>query len=159
MLLAIAAIAAIALMATACSSTSDATPAASGEPSVPTSDPTRAATPIPTPSPSPEPALQAPLPLDTEVFETLNPRPELRALDRSIDPGFDEREALPKDWINPVYTPKFATPEEVEDVMIEDELVMGLNVGGDVRAYPIGIMRVREMVNDEVGGIPLLVTW
>ena len=66
---------------------------------------------------------------------------------------------LPRDWINPVYTPKFATPEEIEDVMIEDELVMGLNVDGDVRAYPLGIMRVREIVNDEVGGIPLLVTW
>ena len=93
------------------------------------------------------------------MFEDLNPRPELRSIDRSIDFGFDEREALPRDAINPVYSPKFVTVDEVADTMLEDELVMGLNINGDVRAYPVGIMRFREMVNDEVGGVPLLVTW
>jgi hypothetical protein len=36
---------------------------------------------------------------------------------------------------------------------------MGLEINGEARAYPIGIMRIREMVNDDVGGTPVLVTW
>lgn len=111
------------------------------------------AIPVATPGLSAEPGL------DIEVFEELNPLPELRAVDRSIDFGFDEREALPRDLINPIYSPKFVTPAEVAGQILDEELVMGLNIGGDARAYPVGIMRFREIVNDEVGGIPLLVTW
>lgn len=96
---------------------------------------------------------------DTDIFEELNPRPELRSVDRSIDFGFDENEAIPRDAINPVYSPKFVTADEVAEQMLDNELVMGLNINGDARAYPVGIMRFREIVNDEVGGIPLLVTW
>ena len=41
----------------------------------------------------------------------------------------------------------------------DDELVIGLVVNGDARAYPLGILYNREMVNDVVGGVPVLVTW
>lgn len=112
-----------------------------------------------TPRPTPEPVPTEAPGLDLSVFEELNPRPELRAVDRSIDFGFDEREAIPRDLINPIYSPKFVDPDEVEDLMFDEELVMGLNINGDARAYPVGIMRFREIVNDEVGGFPLLVTW
>lgn len=94
---------------------------------------------------------------DVEAFEKINPRPELRALDRSIDIGFDERETIPPDSINPVYEPKFVDPGEVS--LLDDELVMGLEINGEARAYPVGFMRIRELVNDNVGGVPVLVTW
>ena len=97
--------------------------------------------------------------LDLTAFEELSPLPELRAVDRSIDLGFDWREAIPRDAINPVYSPKFVTASEIGEEVLGEELVMGLNIGGDARAYPVGIMRFREIVNDEVGGVPLLVTW
>ncbi len=145
-----AALAVLAMAAVACGS-SDAINSSASTPTATRGVPTS------TPIQSPEPELSGRF--DTEAFEELNPRPELRAVDRSIDFGFDEHEAIPRDAIEPVYTPKFATPDEVTDLMIENELVMGLNIDGDVRAYPVGIMRFREMVNDEVGGIPLLVTW
>ncbi len=117
------------------------------------------ATPTPVPTATPELELPISPELDVEAFEELNPRPELRSIDRSIDRGFDETETLPRDAINPVYSPKFAKPAEVAELMIENELIMGLNIDGDVRAYPVGIMKFREMVNDVVGGVPLLVTW
>lgn len=66
---------------------------------------------------------------------------------------------MPRDLINPIYTPKFVSPDEIEELLLDEELVMGLSINGEARAYPVGIMRFREIVNDEVGGIPLLVTW
>ena len=41
----------------------------------------------------------------------------------------------------------------------EDELVIGLVIGGEARAYPVTTLNRREMVNDVVGGTPVLVTW
>lgn len=154
------AIAVVSVVATACGSTA-AAPAATRAPEpTATRQPQPTATvSTPTPSPIPEPVPTEDPGPDLSVFEELNPRPELRAVDRSIDFGFDEREALPRDLINPIYSPKFVDPEEVEDLILDEELVMGLNINGDARAYPVGIMRFREIVNDEVGGIPLLVTW
>lgn len=38
------------------------------------------------------------------------------------------------------------------------ELVLGVFLGGDARAYPVSVLRERSAVNDVFGGIPLLVT-
>lgn len=94
---------------------------------------------------------------DVAAFAELNPNPEIREFDPELDFGFDEHEKIPRDAIEPIYSPKFVTPSEVD--LNPDEMVMGLTVDGDSRAYPVGIMRFREMVNDNVGGRPLLVSW
>jgi len=94
---------------------------------------------------------------DVDSFAAINPNPEIRELDLEIDLGFDERDRLQRDAIEPIYTPKFVTPNE--STLQPDEIVMGLTINGDSRAYPTGLLRVREMVNDEVGGTPVLVTW
>jgi hypothetical protein len=94
---------------------------------------------------------------DTRSFASINPHPEIPRIDTSKDPAFGEHERIPRDAINPVYTPKFVSPEELR--LRPDEIVLGLEINGDTRAYPVGIMRIREMVNDEVGGTPVLVTW
>ncbi len=88
---------------------------------------------------------------DLSVFERLNPDgPKL------LDPReFDQR--LPLDAIRPIYEPLVGSPDEVE--LHADELVMGVSVNGESRAYPISVLRFREMVNDELGGTPILVTW
>ncbi|MCH8062766.1 MAG: DUF3179 domain-containing protein [Chloroflexi bacterium] len=85
------------------------------------------------------------------VFERLNPDgPKL------LDPRkFDQR--LPLDAIKPIYEPLVGSPDEVE--LDADELVMGVSINGESRAYPIRVLRFREMVNDELGGTPILVTW
>jgi hypothetical protein len=95
--------------------------------------------------------------LDVDSFAAINPEPEFRELDVEFDLGFYERERLPRDAIEPIYTPKFVSPDE--SVLRPDEIVMGLVINGDARAYPTGLLRAREMVNDEVGGTPVLVTW
>lgn len=87
----------------------------------------------------------------TKPFEFLNPTGE-----KVVDPRA-YRPSAPIDAIAPIYDPKFVAAGEIE--MLDDELVMGVEIDGDARAYPVGMMRFREMVNDVVGGVPLLVTW
>jgi hypothetical protein len=41
----------------------------------------------------------------------------------------------------------------------DDNLVMGLNIEGQARAYPIGMVYYHHVVNDNVGGRPMLVTY
>lgn len=98
---------------------------------------------------------------DSAAFAEINPDPEIRELDYSVDRAFAyvdyERDRIPRDAISPVYSPAFVSPDEAS--LRPEEIVMGLAINGDARAYPVGIMRVREMVNDEVGGTPVLVTW
>ena len=38
-------------------------------------------------------------------------------------------------------------------------LVLGVEVDGESRAYPVAYLNRREMVIDEIGGTPLLVSW
>jgi len=64
---------------------------------------------------------------------------------------------LPRDGIFPIYEPEFTTA--ADSTFAPDELIMGLAINGDARAYPVGVLRSREMVNDVVGGTPVLVTW
>ena len=61
------------------------------------------------------------------------------------------------DSIRPIYRPLFVLASE--EPLHDNELVMGVLVNGAARAYPISILRNHEIVNDEVGGLPLLVTW
>ena len=100
-------------------------------------------------------------PSDTSVFADINPEPKIRTLDYSIDLGFNyldaERDRIPRDAIQPIYSPVLVPAAEIQ--LQAEELVLGLDINGDARAYPVGMMRVREMVNDEVGGTPVLVTW
>jgi hypothetical protein len=64
---------------------------------------------------------------------------------------------LPWDGIRPVYNPQFATADEVN--LTDDELIIGISIDNEAKAYPISVLRFREMVNDELAGIPILVTW
>ena len=64
---------------------------------------------------------------------------------------------IERDGIRPVYEPQFVTAAQAG--LQPEELVMGVEINGDARAYPVGILRSREMVNDVVGGTPVLVTW
>lgn len=64
---------------------------------------------------------------------------------------------LPFDAIRPIYSPRFTTADEA--LMLPEELVMGVAFGDGAKAYPVTVLRFREMVNDELDGIPILVTW
>lgn len=64
---------------------------------------------------------------------------------------------LPLDGIRPVYQPQFV--DAADAPLNDDELVIGVSVAGEAKAYPITVLRFREMVNDELGKLPILVTW
>ena len=67
------------------------------------------------------------------------------------------RHTLPRDAINPVYEPAFVAADEVG--WPDHELVIGVDIDGEARAYPLGFLTWREIVNDIHRGIPTLVTW
>ena len=96
-------------------------------------------------------------PFEIEEYRELRPEPEVRSIDLRIDTGLDERVKLPRDAILPIYAPKYVPASESQ--LIDDALVMGIEINGDARAMPVGLMRFREMVNDEIGGVPILATW
>jgi hypothetical protein len=64
---------------------------------------------------------------------------------------------IPFDGIAPIYNPQFATAEDAP--YQEDELVLGVAFEGEAKAYPISVLRFREMVNDQLAETPILVTW
>lgn len=69
----------------------------------------------------------------------------------------DYVQLLRPDDIPPIYAPEFVPASQAP--LPDDELVIGLSINDDARAYPAGILYIREMVNDVVGGAPVLVSW
>ncbi len=74
-------------------------------------------------------------------------------------PEDEIRTLLPKDGIPSIDDPKFATAKEAEKFMKPDEMVIGVNIGGDRRAYSVPLLSSHEIVNDVVGGRKIAVTW
>ena len=67
------------------------------------------------------------------------------------------RQLLPRDAIAPVYDAMFVPAASAS--LPPDELVIGVEINGESKAYPVGPLNFREMVNDTVGWVPVLVTW
>ncbi|MCH8205838.1 MAG: DUF3179 domain-containing protein [Chloroflexi bacterium] len=65
----------------------------------------------------------------------------------------------PRDGIPPIDNPKFLTPQGSEGFLGDEEPVVALVVNDDARAYPLKILNLHEIVNDEVGGVPVTVTF
>jgi Protein of unknown function (DUF3179) len=65
----------------------------------------------------------------------------------------------PPDGIPAIDNPKFISVQEASKFLEDSELVLGLNINGDIRAYPLQILVWHEIVNDEVGGVPVAVTY
>jgi hypothetical protein len=74
-----------------------------------------------------------------------------------LDPA-DIVEVVPMDGIPAIDEPVLQSVSEV-DWLADKEPVIALEVGGDTRAYPLQIMTWHEIVNDEVGGTPVSVTF
>ncbi len=76
-----------------------------------------------------------------------------------IEPG-----GPPKDAIRSIDRPRFARLQDGEATgwaaaLADMEPVIALEIAGDARAYPLGIMIYHEIVNDVVGGQPVAVTY
>lgn len=66
---------------------------------------------------------------------------------------------LPKDGIPSIDNPQFYGVEEADGEYLPDELVLGVSLNGDHRAYSTSLLNSHEIVNDTVGGEPIAVTW
>ena len=54
---------------------------------------------------------------------------------------------------------KFQSVQEADKILEDSEFVLGLNINGDIRVYPLQILVWHEIVNDVVGGKPVAVTY
>ena len=64
-----------------------------------------------------------------------------------------------KDDIPPIDQPVFEPVAEAGQWLTDREPVQVVNIGDDARAYPLQIMIWHEVVNDTVGGEPVVVTY
>lgn len=62
--------------------------------------------------------------------------------------------------------PSLMTAEEVLDIvstrnryLVSDDAVIGVEINGQSRAYPLSTLHVHEIIHDKLGGVPIAVTW
>ncbi len=67
------------------------------------------------------------------------------------------RQIIPRDAIRPVYDPSFVPPDSAG--WDDDIEVIGVFFGDEAKAYPVSFMTRREIVVDELDGLPILVSW
>ena len=64
----------------------------------------------------------------------------------------------PRDSIPSIDSPIFILAAEA-DWKFPDSRIIGLDIEGDTRAYPLAILNWHEIVNDTVGGVPVSITF
>jgi len=75
--------------------------------------------------------------------------------------------AMNRDGVQALVTPMMIDAAEVDrfnreergKMLVPDDRVIGVEISGDARAYPLRLMRWHEVVNDVVGGEPIAVTY
>ncbi len=62
------------------------------------------------------------------------------------------------DGITSLDNPKMIAADGA-DYLLDDDLVFGVEINGDIRAYPLRIMGWHEMFNDTIGGMPVALAY
>ena len=150
--------------AVACSSGDSETPAQPAPQEAPTSAPATSAqaqptAPPPTTAPAPT-STSAPAPTAAPASAATSDA----SAPATVSSEDDERELkivtlLPFDAIPAILDPEFISAEEASEQLEDHNLVLGLSINGDHRAYSIPTLSSHEIVNDVVGGEPVAVTW
>ncbi len=87
----------------------------------------------------------------------------LQEIARFLDPDagrtIDAREVMwggvIVDGIPPLEHPNQIWPDQASEWINDSDVVVGVELNGDARAYPIRIIAWHEMVNDTIGGVPV----
>jgi hypothetical protein len=85
------------------------------------------------------------------------PQPDFEAMLKRIDnkpPMVRPRDSFPV--IDP---PHYLKADQAAASMSDAEVVLGLEVNGLCRAYPINYLNDHEMVREQIAGLPLQITW
>ena len=77
------------------------------------------------------------------------------AAGEELPDGF--RQLLPRDGIQPIYEPTFVAASQSS--WSGNTEVIGVQINGEAKAYPVSWLGGRELVVDDVGGEPILVSW
>ncbi len=76
-----------------------------------------------------------------------------------VDPARIISGGPPPDGIPPINEPKFVSVADAGEWLAPEEPVIALRIGEDARAYPVQVLIWHEIVNDTVGGVPVVVTY
>jgi hypothetical protein len=90
-------------------------------------------------------------------FETLGWRTDFQRA--TIDLAELQSGGPPKDGIPPVDRPVFESIDAARGWLAGTAPVIALEVAGQARAYPLAILTWHEIVNDTLGGVPVVVTF
>jgi hypothetical protein len=63
------------------------------------------------------------------------------------------------DRIPAIDEPRLETPAEASSLLRPESLVIGIERNGEAHAYPTNLLSLHEVVNDVVGGEPVVVSW
>ncbi len=77
----------------------------------------------------------------------------------SVDLGDFVGGGPPKDGIPSIDEPVLESIEAARSWLADQAPVISLEVGGEARAYPLAILMWHEIVNDTLGGVPVVVTF
>ena len=66
---------------------------------------------------------------------------------------------LPRDSIPPIYEPKFESISEADTWLDDEDLAGVMSIGDHTKIYPYPVLFWHEVVNDSIGGTPVLVTY
>jgi hypothetical protein len=105
--------------------------------------------PVPAPSPAPVPAPEKVYDIKTDASGTKY----------IVNPVKIMGGGPPKDGIPSIDNPKFVTVVEANQWIQDNELVITIIHNGIKRVYPLQIMVWHEIVNETIGGDPILITY
>ena len=116
-------------------------------------EPAATATETPTTTPATEAsATEASTPRATEAVAREEP-------DEAGDSEFEIVTLLPPDAIPAINDPRIITLEEADKQLHLRDLVIGVSIEGEHRAYGAAYLSGHEIVNDTLGGRAIAVTW
>ncbi len=145
-------VAALGLFAAACGDTGSPP----GEPPPPATDPGPAGEDPPATDPSTTTSTAGGLP---DGPSALRDRDAEEFPDPLVNPSEIISGGPPPDGIPPIDEPAFVDVATADEYLEPDEPVVALEIDGDARAYPVQVLIWHEIVNDEVGGVPVSVTY
>jgi hypothetical protein len=111
-------------------------------------------------------------PLPTEEADGMEKLPEITQMEQEqgikmtargvkyiVDPKKIRSGGPPKDGIPSIDSPGFVTVTDADKWIEDNELVLAIIYKGTKRVYPLQIMVWHEIVNDNIAGDPILITY
>jgi hypothetical protein len=98
-------------------------------------------------------------PLEEGEENTSQPVKSAQSEPAPSDPDYRIITLLPKDAIPSIDNPSFYDVAEADQEYDPQEMILGVEIEGEARAYSVNMLSSHEIVNDVVAGKPIAVTW